>query len=72
MTEHGYVAYTKGCRCAVCREAARVYRRANRAGRLTAGTLNHGTRTAYDCGCRCERCLDARKAIYQREKAGAR
>ena len=50
----------------MCREAARAYRRANRAKRLAAGTLNHGTRTAYDCGCRCLQCLDARKAIYKR------
>lgn len=31
MSDHGYGAYTNGCRCDVCREAKRVYMAARRA-----------------------------------------
>jgi hypothetical protein len=37
MTGHGYTAYTRGCRCEVCREAKADYMRARRAaGRALA------------------------------------
>ena len=37
MTEHGYVAYTRGCRCDVCRAAKADYMRERRAaGRANA------------------------------------
>lgn len=38
MTGHGYVPYTKGCRCEVCRAAKRAYV----AERRKAGTEGHG------------------------------
>lgn len=64
---HGYGPYSRGvCRCDVCREAARIYRRNQRAERLAAPRLRHGLRATYDCGCRCKRCMKARAAAYAR------
>ena len=68
MSDHGYGAYTRGCRCEVCRQAKADYMRARRAaGRSIAvpdtgvcGVL-HGTRYAYEeRGCRCRLCKQAR------------
>lgn len=65
---HGYVPYTHGCRCDVCREAARLYRRQQRARRLTSGEIVHGVRAAYDAGCRCYPCCAARSAALPRDR----
>lgn len=55
MTRHGYVAYSNGCRCKVCREAKAAYLREKRAdagrrrrlvesggGRYLATGITHG------------------------------
>lgn len=71
--DHGYVPYTKGCWCEVCRQAKADYMRArrNRArgrARLVddpnsyhyVPDIAHG-RTGYEeHGCRCPECLAAR------------
>lgn len=74
-TDHGYLNYTYGCRCTICRKAKADYVRARRAaGRHTAqvyaavtgqrhiaDTATHGTRYAYEeLGCRCQPCTTAR------------
>ena len=61
---HGtYTMYGKrGCRCAECREGQRARVARNRAERLAAGRLTHGTRSAYDAGCRCQWCKAERRA----------
>lgn len=75
--QHGYVAYTHGCRCDTCRKAKADYMRARRAkGRALARHVQtktrrryvapieaHGTRYGYEeRGCRCIDCTDARTA----------
>lgn len=62
-----------GCKCAGCRAAHADRVRRNRADRLAAGRLTHGTRSAYDAGCRCTdndrvpSCTGARRVAYERE-----
>jgi len=69
--KHGDNAYQReGCRCTYCVACHNARVRGNRADRLKAGRLNHGTRSAYDAGCRCAVCLDMRRAEYARSKAG--
>ena len=65
---HGSVAGYDwhGCRCTRCTETHSSRVRRNRADRLAAGQLSHGTRSAYDAGCRCEACKQARRAAYIR------
>ena len=72
MTDnHGYSAYSHGCRCDVCREAKRDYIRERRRGGLelalergrlgtprAAGPIRHGSQYAYyERGCRCTECI---------------
>lgn len=68
MTVHGtYTMYfRKECRCWRCRDYQSGRVRRNRAARLAAGRLSHGTRSAYDAGCRCIPCRGARQEAYQR------
>lgn len=73
--EHGYVRYTRGCRCQVCRAAKATYVRAKRAsarekrlwvalfgdgGRYVATGITHGYAGYQDYSCRCEVCTAAR------------
>lgn len=75
MTEaHGYVPYTRGCRCDVCREAKADYMRARRKAareeanrfreqgmrRIVIDNITHGRYGYEECGCRCGVCLQAR------------
>lgn len=70
--DHGYASYANGCRCEVCRAAARLYRREQRAARLASGQIEHGLTAGYDCGCRCPDCRDARSVRHQRYRARLR
>jgi hypothetical protein len=57
------------CRCDRCRLRHNERVRRNRAERLAAGRLTHGTRSAYDAGCRCDQCRVAKAdadALYKR------
>jgi len=70
-TRHGYVAYTHGCRCDICREAKATYqrerRRALKAGGSVPPTAQHGLRTTYvEYGCRCSHCRRAEAAAHRR------
>jgi hypothetical protein len=80
---HGYVPYTKGCRCAICRQGKADYMRERRAkaranaqpGGKVAGIL-HGSRAGYEeHGCRCSLCVETRR-VYghggMQRPAGAR
>jgi hypothetical protein len=73
MVDHGYVPYTHGCRCQVCKDAKAAYQRDLRAdatrnaqpGVMAAGG-KHGTRAAYkDRGCRCDQCTAAMRRIWR-------
>jgi hypothetical protein len=74
-TQHGYLAYTYGCRCRTCREAKAAYmrdarERRHRARRLVqqhgAGGRNyvdgitHGYAGYQDYSCRCAICSAAK------------
>jgi hypothetical protein len=88
MSEHGYAAYTKGCRCETCRAAKADYMRTRRAAgraqaqefaakykgaRLMADGARHGTRAAYDeRGCRCYACTKARTDSDRKYVGGQR
>lgn len=79
--EHGYSAYTHGCRCETCRKAKAGYSaRARATGRENARTgrypsgVTHGTRSAYEeRGCRCAECcarqLERHRADAKRRKS---
>jgi hypothetical protein len=63
-----------GCRCDDCRAAHAERVKRNRAERLAAGSLTHGTRSAWDAGCRCAECRDASsraRADYYRRTSAA-
>lgn len=72
MSDHGYVPYTRGCRCEVCRNAKSTYMRAKRrrarrvresvGGRLFVEHIRHGTAGYKDHSCRCEVCRAAKSA----------
>ena len=86
MSAHGYLLYTHGCRCEVCKAAKAAYMRSKRAaakaaargplineqGRHVApGDFKHGTAHGYkDHACRCLDC-SAWKTT-EREKAKGR
>ena len=75
--KHGYVAYTHGCRCDICREAKATYqrerRRALKAGGSVPRTAQHGLRTTYvEYGCRCSHCRRASAAANRRWYAAKR
>lgn len=67
---HNYNAYSRGCRCPVCRDAKAAYMRERRReatsrarpGVAVEGVL-HGTRAAYEeGGCRCDSCMRAEQS----------
>lgn len=62
-TDYAYEYWN--CRCRPCRDAHNRRTKANRAARLAAGRLNHGTRSAYDAGCRCEPCRERRREAHR-------
>jgi hypothetical protein len=68
VTIHGSASsYRSGlCREECCREPHRIATAQNRAERLKAGRINHGTRSGYDAGCRCPACRGARSAAHVR------
>lgn len=76
MSEHGYVPYTRGCRCDVCRKAKAEYMSKRRQAAVAAreaggpvGPLKHGTRYAYEeRGCRCSPCSKAHAQSDKRIK----
>ena len=63
---HGNNGYSNyGCRCAICREARRVYqgRYRDRLAAIDPIAIPHGTTNAYDnFRCRCEECCEAKAA----------
>lgn len=69
-TEYAYARLD--CRCDPCRETHNARVRRNRAERLEAGRVNHGTRSGYDTGCRCEPCRSARQQAAVRLEESAR
>lgn len=84
MSDHGYNAYTHGCRCTTCREAKAAYMREKRrksrdlprpavdaeTGRYVAPIDHHGTVHGYQqhC-CRCLECTEARARVDNRRRA---
>lgn len=78
--EHGYNAYSHGCRCSVCRAAKADYMREKRRaarryagpgvtarGRYVAPIENHGTTAGYvEHKCRCPECTAVEAAREQR------
>ena len=65
--EHGtWSAYTRGCRCRPCRDAAAAYMRDYRAGKRR-NAAPHGTPSKYVAGCRCPECRAA-NAAYKRSR----
>lgn len=79
--EHGYNAYTHGCRCEVCRAAKAAYVRVKRAearqysrrhvgGEYIARGITHGTISGYrDSMCRCPECKAVKRAVDRRHYA---
>jgi hypothetical protein len=79
--DHGYVCYTRGCRCQPCRAAKAAYVRTRRAAAaalaaevghhsyvLVADEITHGTRFAYEeRGCRCDPCTTVKRAQWRSE-----
>jgi hypothetical protein len=77
--KHGYVLYTKGCRCDVCREAKRMYSKAQRALRayrlskakakgytyIVSG-ITHGYSGYQNFKCRCDVCKQGKILSYER------
>lgn len=86
MTAHGYVCYTTGCRCLICKAAKAAYMRERRAVatglRLAAEAagevyvavgIAHGISGYSDAKCRCRLCRRAWKAAaVRRRRAGGR
>ena len=74
---HGYIRYTHGCRCGVCRKAKAEYSRQRRATARSAAadrsadlSFTHGTRFGYEeRGCRCRPCLTARRTRGEASRA---
>lgn len=72
MTAHGYGPYTRGCRCAVCVEAKRIYqaklRERARAAVEVPDHVRHGSVATYvDYRCRCDACTAAKRAYGRRQ-----
>lgn len=72
--EHGYTAYTRGCRCSTCAQAKRTYAADARAaarrrrelveaggGRYVASVIVHGYAAYQNAGCRCDVCRAAKR-----------
>lgn len=73
MSAHGYVRYTRGCRCEICRDAKAAYMRQrrgeayaqaraarSRGERYVADGIKHGLGGFQNHGCRCETCTFAK------------
>jgi len=66
--------YGRGCRCAECREAWRVYSVARRAVRAELlrddpTLVAHGRASTYDnWGCRCDECRVAGSEVVRRRR----
>ena len=64
---HNASGYKSGCRCDVCREAIREYRREHK-----PPVRRHGTESAYmNAGCRCEPCRQAAAEARRLRKVAA-
>lgn len=78
--DHGHGdhrTYNKGCRCAACREAYRVYaaelRAKWKADPSSADRAGHGKSTTYrNHACRCEECREANRIAINEYRAGRR
>lgn len=74
---HGYVGYTRGCRCDTCKAAKAAYiagKRAAAAASARPGVavsgVTHGTRFAYEeRGCRCVWCCEHYAAVGHGHRA---
>lgn len=70
VTHATYSAYTQGCRCEQCKDAARQYQREYRARRreevLTEARVIHTGSGSYGYGCRCVECKAANFVIDQK------
>jgi hypothetical protein len=67
---HGYGGYSHGCRCDICREAKREYRRSRQpSADLCQERRACGTSNGYAHGCRGDACGLAR-LLYQRQLRG--
>lgn len=58
---HDLKGYRRGCRCSECREANRVFMKAQKADRVARGRENpslipHGTSGYLNWDCRCQKC----------------
>jgi hypothetical protein len=75
---HGHrLTYYKGCRCADCREAYRVYAASLRAkwrrDPSSADRAGHGKSTTYrNHACRCEACREANRVATNEYRARRR
>lgn len=65
--QHGYVPYTRGCRCGICKAAKAKYMRDLRQGRREQARPNqyvngitHGYAGYQEHMCRCEICTAAK------------
>lgn len=86
MNDHGYVRYTHGCRCEVCRTAKREYTRAIRApyrralklvrergeGRHYVDGITHGYSAYQNYNCRCDVCTAGKAEYWQASKGKTR
>lgn len=87
MTEHGYVSYTRGCPCTICKRGKADYmaRRRKEARALAAAVFaatgtyyvadiaKHGTRYGFEeAACRCLECRFARAEAQHRWRLGAK
>lgn len=68
MATHGtYSGYTRGCRCAECKQAQRDYV----ADYRERVEVVHGTSAGYTTGgCRCDDCKQAQRAYQMKAKYG--
>lgn len=82
-TEHGYGAYSNGCRCSVCQDAKRVRQRALRDvwrvlyqthkdqfdyPYVVEANITHGYAAYVNFFCRCEVCTAAKARCTQRAR----
>lgn len=67
-TTNGYTS--KGCRCDLCLDAVRAYKKRFKSQPITGTEPWHGTVTGYTSrGCRCDLCSDARRAAKKKLKS---
>jgi len=73
--QHGYVGYTHGCRCKICRKAKADYMTSRRNAAYlndheVPENIRHGTAFAYqEHGCRCEPCVTAERNSSRHPRA---